>query len=77
MTTTISGDDVVEVILNGVPAHRDELLRYGLSEEIIYYKRRWFVTADEAKSVLARVLRHRKPVKDLTAANSAGELAVA
>jgi hypothetical protein len=65
-TARIAGDEVLELVLNGVPANRDELFRYGLSEEIMYFKRRWFVMLDEAPAVLPRVFAHRKPVKDLT-----------
>jgi hypothetical protein len=36
-TARIAGDYVLELILNGVPANCDKLLRYGLSEEIIHY----------------------------------------
>jgi len=66
-TARIAGDGVLELVLNGVPANREELLGYGLSEEIIYYKRRWFVVRDDAGDMLRRLLMHRKPVKDLTA----------
>jgi hypothetical protein len=65
-TAHIAGDDVLELVLNGVPANREELLRYGLSEEIIQYKRRWFVIEDQAGAMLPRLLAHRKAVKDLT-----------
>jgi hypothetical protein len=65
-TARIAGDDVLELVLNGVPANREELLRYGLSEEIIHYKRRWFVIQDDAGAILPRLLAHRKAVKDLT-----------
>lgn len=63
----IAGDEVVEVVLNGVPANRAELEGYGLSEEIISYKRRWFVVLDEAPAVLARLIAQRRPVRDTTA----------
>jgi len=66
----IAGDDVLELVLNGVPANRDELLRYGLSEEILYFKRRWFALLDEAPAVLPRLLAHRKPIRDATSAES-------
>ena len=69
-TARIAGDDVLELVLNGVPANRDELLRYGLSEEIIYFKRRWFVLLDEAPNVLPRLFAHRKPVRDMTASDA-------
>jgi hypothetical protein len=63
----IVGDDVVELILNGVPANRDELRGYGLSEEIIAYKRRWFSVNEEAPAAIGALLLKRKPVRDLTA----------
>ncbi len=63
----IACDDVLELVLNGVAANRDELLGYGLSEEILYYKRRWFVVQENAEAVLIRLLAQRRPVQDLTA----------
>jgi hypothetical protein len=69
-TARIAGDDVLELVLSGVPANRQELLRYGLSEEILHFKRRWFVTVDEASAVLPRLLKHRRPVRDATVANT-------
>lgn len=66
----IAGDDVVEVVLNGVPANRAELERYGLSEEIISYKRRWFVAVDDARPMLRALLARRRPVRDDTATNA-------
>jgi P-loop containing NTP hydrolase pore-1/C-terminal domain on Strawberry notch homologue len=66
-TTRIAGDDVLELVLNGVPANRNELLGYGLTEEITYFKRRWFVIVDDATSVLPQLLAHRKPVRDIAA----------
>lgn len=71
-TARIAGDDVLELALNGVPANRDELLRYGLSEEIVYFKRRWFVLFDEAAGVLPVILAHRKPVRDLSSEDTSG-----
>lgn len=62
----IAGDEVIEVVLNGVPANREELLGYGLSEEIIHFKRRWFVLADEAGCVLSALLSHRHAIRTLT-----------
>ncbi|MBI1827333.1 MAG: strawberry notch family protein [Planctomycetes bacterium] len=67
MTRRIAGDDVVELSLNGVPANREELRAYGLCEEIVSYKRHWFVVLEDAAAVLPEVLAHRKPVRDLTA----------
>ena len=64
----IAGDEVVELVLNGVHGNREELRRYGLSEEIINYKRRWFVASDEAVTILPNLLAQRKPIRDLTAA---------
>ena len=66
-TARIAGDEVVEVVLNGVPANRAELERYGLSEEIISYKRRWFIVLDDAPTVLPRLLAQRRPVRDTAA----------
>jgi hypothetical protein len=57
---------VLELVLNGVAANRDELLGYGFSEEIVYYRRRWFVVCDCAEDVLSRLVSQRKPVRDLT-----------
>jgi SpoVK/Ycf46/Vps4 family AAA+-type ATPase len=65
-TARIAGDAVLELVLNGVAANRDELIGYGLSEEIVYYKRRWFVVREDALDVLRRLLTYRKPIKDLT-----------
>jgi hypothetical protein len=65
-TARIAGDQVLELVLNGVAANRDELLGYGFVEEILHYKRRWFVVRDDADDVLRRLLTQRKPVKDLT-----------
>ena len=65
-TARIAGDHVLELVLNGVAANRDELLGYGLSEEIVHYKRRWFVVHEDADDVLSRLLVQRKPIKDLT-----------
>jgi hypothetical protein len=64
-TARIAGDYVLELVLNGIPANRDEPLRHGLSEEIIHYKRRWFVVKDDALDMLIRLLTQRKPIKDL------------
>jgi len=66
-TARIAGDDVVEVILNGVPANRAELEGYGLSEEIISYKRRWFVVRADAAPVVSDLLAQRRPIRDRTA----------
>jgi hypothetical protein len=62
----IAGEEVLELVLNGVAANREELLGYGFSEEIVYYKRRWFVVRESADEVLDHLLANRKPVKDLT-----------
>ncbi len=61
----IAGDKVLELVLNGVAVNRDELLGYGFSEEIVYYKRRWSVVREDAFDVLRRLLTYRKPIKDL------------
>ena len=65
-TARIAGDEVLELVLNGVAANRDELLGYGLSEDILYFKRRWFVVLDNAPRILSGLLAHRKPVRDMT-----------
>jgi len=65
-TARIAGDAVLELLLNGVAANRDELLGYGLSEEIIHFRRRWFVVHEYAEDVLTRLLVQRKSIKDLT-----------
>ena len=70
-TARIAGDNVLELVLNGVVANRDELLGYGLSEEILHYKRRWFVVHEYAEDVLSHLLAQRKPIKDLTACDEA------
>jgi hypothetical protein len=66
----LAGDEVLELVLNGVAANRDELLGYGLSEEIVHYKRRWFVVQEDAADVLNRLLAKRKPIKDLASSLS-------
>lgn len=73
-TARIAGDEVVEVVLNGVPANRAELERYGLSEEVTSYKRRWFVTVEEAARSLPKLLACRRAVTDVTARDLAGAL---
>lgn len=57
------------VVLNGVPANRAELEGYGQSEEIISYKRRWFVLLDldDAQAALPRFLAQRSPVYNVVA----------
>lgn len=69
-SSRIAGDEVLQLILNGIPANREELIRYGFSEEILQFKRRWFVLLDKAQGVLPRLLTHRRPVRD--AATSSG-----
>jgi hypothetical protein len=63
----ISGDAVIELSLNGTLANRDELLAYGFTEEIVRFKRRWFVVQENAVQVLSKLLAHRKAIRDLTA----------
>ena len=65
-TARIAGDNVLELVLNGVAANRDELLGYGLSEEVFHYKRRWFVVKENALDVLGQLIPKRKPIRDLT-----------
>jgi hypothetical protein len=73
-TARIAGDNVLELVLNGVPANREELLRYRLSEEIVHFKRRWFVTNDDVGDVLPSLLANRKPVRDITATEVVADL---
>jgi hypothetical protein len=63
----IAGDEVVELVLNGVPANQSELCEYGFSEEIIKFKRHWFVVTDEAHDVIPRLLARRKAIRDASA----------
>jgi len=63
----LAGDDIVELVLNGVPANRKELQRYGLTHEVVHYKRRWFVVLEDAASTIARLLASRRAVRDITA----------
>jgi len=67
----LAGDDIVELVLNGVPANRTELERYGLSEEIVRFKRRWFVVVEDALDVLPRLLAKRRAIRDTTGAEEA------
>lgn len=60
----ISGDRVIELVLSGVPANRDELVGYGLVEEMLDWKRRWFVALEDACAVLSALLAHRKAIED-------------
>jgi len=62
----LAGDDIVDLVLNGVAANRNELEGYGLSEEIVQFKRRWFVVVEQALAVLANVIERRKPIRDIT-----------
>jgi hypothetical protein len=45
------------------------LERYGLAEEIVHFKRRWFVVADDALDVLSELLAKRKAIRDTTVAD--------
>jgi len=76
-TARITGDEVVELVLNGVPANREELRGYGFTEEIISYKRRWFVVSHDAAPALVRLLPYRKPVRDAAASRMDGPTAQA
>ncbi|MCG3126051.1 MAG: hypothetical protein CHACPFDD_00879 [Phycisphaerae bacterium] len=67
----LAGDDIVELVLNGVPANRNELERYGLAEEIVHFKRRWFVVVEDALDVLPRLQRKHKAIRDATVADEA------
>ncbi len=63
---TIAGDEVVELVLSGLPASREELLGYGFCEEILRFKRRWFVTLEVAVPTLEGLWARRKPVRQVT-----------
>ncbi len=63
----VAGDTVVELVLCGVIANKDELRGYGFFDETIYYKRRWFAHVDDASETLGRLLSRRRPVRDMTA----------
>lgn len=68
----VAGDDVVELVLCGVIANKDELRGYGFFDETIHYKRRWFTHLEDAPTILGRLLSRRKPVRDMTAEIAAG-----
>lgn len=70
----LAGDAIVELVLNGVPANRAELTRYGFCEEIVHFKRRWFVVVEDAAEDLMRLLAHRRPVRDVTATDTAADI---
>jgi hypothetical protein len=65
IASRLDRDAVVEVLLNGVSANRTELSGYGLKEEILHYKRRWFVPQEAAGAVLEKLLLQRKAVRDI------------
>ncbi len=63
---TIAGDEVFELLLDGLPASREELLGYGFAEEILRFKRRWFVAVEVAVPTLEGLVARRKPVRQVT-----------
>jgi len=65
-SSRLAGDEIVELVLNGVPANRSELEHFGLGEEIVHFKRRWFVLAEDAEAVLGRLFERRRPIRDVT-----------
>ncbi len=67
----LAGDEIVELVLNGVPANRSELEHYGLSEEIVQFKRRWFVVVEDAETGLRALFGRRQPIRDVTAGETA------
>lgn len=71
---SLAGDCIVEMSLNGTPASRDELRRFGFQEEIVRHKRRWFVVMDHAMAVLSRLLENRRAVRDITNDNGGFEV---
>jgi hypothetical protein len=68
----ITGDESVQLLLTGMPANRVELDRYGLSEEIASYRRRWFVCMEEASEVLPRLATQRRPIRDAALTDPSG-----
>lgn len=62
----VSGESIVELVLNGVIGNKDEIRGYGFFDETIRFKRRWFAGIDEADTVLVRLLARRKPIRDIT-----------
>jgi hypothetical protein len=48
-----------------VGASREELLGYGFTEEILRFKRRWFVTLEVAVPTLEGLLARRKAVRQV------------
>lgn len=69
----LAGDEIIELVLNGVAANRDELERYGLCEEIVHFKRRWFVVMDDAQAVLGKLVTFRRPIREVTDTGSDSE----
>lgn len=63
----LAGDEIVELVLNGVPANRSELEHCGLGEEIVHFRRRWFAILDDAAGVLAAILSRHRAIRDVTA----------
>lgn len=61
---TISGDQVIELVLSGMPVNKEELRGYGFMDETIRFKRRWFVPMGTAEQVLPRLLARRRPVRE-------------
>lgn len=49
-----------------VAANRMELEHYGLCEEIVHFKRRWFVVLDDAEVVLSKVITRHRPIREMT-----------
>lgn len=68
----LAGDDIVELVLNGVAANRNELEGYGLSEEIVQFKRRWFVVVEDAERGLTILLKRHQPIRDVSVREPTG-----
>ncbi len=62
----VSGESVIELVLNGVAGNKDEIRGYGFVDETIHYKRRWFVELVNADGVIRLLFSRRKPVRDIT-----------
>jgi len=65
-TTRITGDEVVQVNLKGVPANRADLEGCGWSEEILSYKRRSFVVRADAAPAVSDLRAQRRAIRDWT-----------
>jgi len=68
--SAISGDKVIELLPSGTRDYASALQSYGFLDEVIRYKRRWFAIGRAAESVVGRLLRDHKVVRDITSADT-------